>query len=83
MDLTCSTDSSIIWFGLTFNLEFYTQTNARLWRQGQKSNTVVINHIVTAGTIDEQILKALDSKNSLQEELINAVKVNLKNEVKR
>ena len=75
--------SSIIWFGLTFNLEFYTQTNARLWRQGQKSNTVVINHIVTAGTIDEQILKALDSKNSLQEELINAVKVNLKNEVKR
>ena len=45
--------------------------------------TVVINHIVTAGTIDEQILKALDSKNSLQEELINAVKVNLKNEVKR
>ena len=66
--------SHIIWFGLTWSLELYQQTNGRLWRQGQKEKTVVINHIITAGTIDERILKVLKGKDATQEELIAAVK---------
>jgi len=69
--------STLIWFGLTWSLELYQQTNARLWRQGQKSDTVVINHIVTAGTIDEQILAALQRKDKTQSALIDAVKAQL------
>ena len=69
--------STIIWFGLTWSLELYEQTNARLWRQGQKSKTVVIEHIVSKGTIDEQIIKALEGKHKVQDSLINAVKANL------
>ena len=67
----------IVWFGLTWSLELYQQTNARLWRQGQKSKTVVVQHIVTAGTIDEDILDALTSKDASQNRLINAVKAQL------
>lgn len=66
--------STLIWFGLTWSLELYQQTNARLWRQGQTSETVVIQHIVTKGTIDEQILSALSEKNMTQTALIDAVK---------
>lgn len=69
--------STLIWFGLTWSLELYQQTNARLWRQGQTSGTVVIEHIVTKGTIDEKILKALSLKEVSQNALIDAVKANL------
>ena len=70
--------STLIWFGLTWSLELYQQTNARLWRQGQKSATVVIHHIVTEDTIDELILKALHRKEKSQNSLIDAVRVTLK-----
>ena len=70
--------STLIWFGLTWSLELYQQTNARLWRQGQKSATVVIHHIVTEDTIDELILKALHKKEKSQNALIDAVRVTLK-----
>jgi SNF2 family DNA or RNA helicase len=66
--------STLVWFGLTWSLELYQQTNARLWRQGQKSRTVVIQHIVTASTIDGQILNALKRKDKTQSALIAAVK---------
>lgn len=66
--------STMVWFGLTWSLELYQQTVARLWRQGQTENTVVIQHIVTAGTIDERILKALEQKDNTQSALIDAVK---------
>lgn len=69
--------STLIWFGLTWSLELYQQTNARLWRQGQSSGTVVIEHIITKGTIDERILKALSQKELTQSALIDAVKANL------
>lgn len=69
--------STLVWFGLTWSLELYQQTNGRLYRQGQK-NTVVIQHIVTKGSIDEQILKALERKNKTQQDLIETVKANLK-----
>ncbi|HEM4120003.1 SNF2-related protein [Streptococcus suis] len=65
---------NLVWFGLTWSLELYQQTNARLWRQGQEAETVVIQHIVTEGTIDEEILKALGNKDAQQERLIEAVK---------
>jgi SNF2 family DNA or RNA helicase len=69
--------SALIWFGLTWSLELYQQTNARLWRQGQK-RTVIIQHIITGGTIDEDVMDALTEKNETQNRLINAVKANLK-----
>lgn len=70
--------STLIWFGLTWSLELYQQTNARLWRQGQTDRTVVIQHIITKGTIDERILKALSQKELTQNTLIDAVKADLK-----
>lgn len=69
--------STLVWFGLTWSLELYQQTNARLWRQGQTASTVVIQHIVAKDTVDEQILKALTEKNNTQEALIAAVKAEL------
>ena len=66
----------LIWFGLTWSLELYQQTNARLWRQGQQE-TVTIHHIVTKNTVDEDVLAALASKDVTQEKLIAAVKAQL------
>ncbi|MDA8227029.1 MAG: DEAD/DEAH box helicase [Desulfitobacterium hafniense] len=67
--------STLVWFGLTWSLELYQQTNARLWRQGQK-DTVVIHHIITKGTIDEDVMRTLKQKEKTQSDLINAVKAN-------
>ena len=66
--------SHIVFFGQTWSLELYQQTVARLWRQGQKDKTVVVQHIVTKGTIDERILKALAQKDMTQSALVDAVK---------
>ena len=70
--------STLVWFGLTWSLELYQQTNARLWRQGQKAETVVIHHLVTEGSIDERILLALKNKDQSQESLIDAVRAQIK-----
>jgi len=72
--------SCLVWFGLTWSLELYQQTNARLWRQGQTSDTVVIHHLIAKDTIDEDIMKALKRKDTTQSALIDAVKANLKGE---
>lgn len=69
--------SALVWFGITWSLELYQQTNARLWRQGQSAETVVITHIITKGTIDERIIKTLETKDTSQSALIDAVKANL------
>lgn len=69
--------SALVWFGITWSLELYQQTNARLWRQGQTAETVVITHIIAKGTIDERIVKALKMKDTSQSALIDAVKANL------
>jgi SNF2 family DNA or RNA helicase len=69
--------STIIWFGLTWSLELYQQANARLWRQGQKAETVVLHHIIAKDTIDERVMKALSAKDKTQTALIDAVKANL------
>ena len=66
----------IIWFGQTWSLELYQQLNARLDRQGQKK-AVVINHIVMKGTVDEDVIKALNRKDKKQESLMQAVKAKI------
>ena len=67
---------TIVWFGLTWSLELYQQLNARLWRQGQK-HTVVIHHIVTKGTHDEDVMRALEHKDMRQSALIEAVRARI------
>lgn len=68
--------STIVWFSLTWSLELYQQLNARLYRQGQKS-AVVIEHLVTVGTVDEDILSALERKDNMQNAMIEAVKARI------
>ena len=70
---------TICWFGLTWSLELYQQLNARLWRQGQKE-TVVVHHIITKSTMDEQVMKRLKEKDISQQSLIDAVKYELREE---
>lgn len=69
--------STLVWFGITWSLELYQQTVARLYRQGQSSRTVTVIHILTQGTVDEKIMKALAEKDSTQSALIDAVKAEL------
>jgi SNF2 family DNA or RNA helicase len=66
----------LIWFSLTWSLELYQQTNARLWRQGQRE-TVIIQHIMVRQSIDEKVMKALSSKDASQERLIAAVRASI------
>lgn len=68
--------STVVWFGLTWSLEFYQQLNARLWRQGQK-HTVVVHHLVTVGTQDEDIVAALNRKEVGQRAMFEAVKARI------
>lgn len=68
--------NTMVWFGLTWSLELYQQTNARLWRQGQK-DTVVIHHIISKDTIDERVMAALRKKEQTQTALIDAVRAEL------
>ena len=69
--------STLVWFGITWSLELYQQTNARLYRQGQAANTVKIIHLISKGTVDERIMKALSLKDNTQAALIEAVKADL------
>lgn len=63
----------IVWFGMNWSLELYQQANARLFRQGQK-NTVFIHHLVVAGSVDEDVLQALNQKEKGQSALLDALK---------
>ena len=64
----------IVWFGLTWSLELYQQANARIYRQGVKGERVTITHLVAEGTIDEDVMRALDGKATRQDALLEAVK---------
>ena len=68
--------STLVWFGLTWSLELYQQTNARLWRQGQQ-HAVVVQHLVASGTHDEDVMLALERKDVGQSALIAAVKARI------
>lgn len=66
----------VVWFGLNWSLELYQQANARLHRQGQ-TKPVIIHHLVAKNTMDEDVMKALDSKTDKQEALMQAVKARI------
>ena len=66
----------IIWFGQTWSLELEQQFNARLDRQGQ-TESVIVNKIVATKTIDEDVIRALASKDKSQESLMAAVKARI------
>ena len=70
--------STIVWFSQTWSLELYQQLNARLYRQGQTSKTVIIHHLVAKGTMDEDVLKALSKKDRTQEALLSSIKHKIK-----
>ena len=63
-----------MWYGLTWSLELYQQANARLYRQGQLSKTVIIHHLIAEGTVDEQVMQALKTKDTTQSALMRALK---------
>ena len=66
----------IIWFGLTWSLELYQQANARLHRQGQ-THPVTVYHVITQGTVDDEVIKVLTGKAVRQDALIDAVKARI------
>lgn len=66
----------IVWFGLTWSLEYYQQANARLDRQGQ-TEPVIIHHLVAKDTVDERVLRILQGKEKNQNALLEAVKAQL------
>lgn len=72
--------SIIVWFGLTWSLELYSQANARLYRQGQK-NTVIIHHLITDGTADGRVLESLRGKRDVQDELLESLKAKYGEEI--
>lgn len=69
----------IIWFGLTWSLELYQQFNARLFRQGQREGFVIIHHIALEGSHDEDVIKAIQSKDKKQENLLKSIKAKINN----
>lgn len=66
----------VVWFGLNWSLELYQQANKRLHRQGQKEK-VIIHHLITRGTRDEDVMAALEDKGNVQEELLQSLKVRI------
>lgn len=66
----------VVWFGLNWSLELYQQANKRLHRQGQKEK-VIIHHLITKGTRDEDVMRALENKGNIQEELLQSLKVRI------
>ena len=70
--------STICWFSPIWSLELYQQMNARLFRQGQKAQTVVILHIICRDTIDERVLRVLSAREKTQDALIEAVRAEIK-----
>ena len=67
----------VVWYGLTWSLELYQQANKRLHRSGQ-TKTVIIHHLVAEGTIDEQVMKALEDKSAGQSRMLEAVKARIR-----
>ncbi len=74
LNLQESGSNMMVFFGTPWSVELYQQTVARLWRQGQMNKVVTVMHIITKGTVDERIMKALSDGNTTQQALIEAVK---------
>ena len=69
--------SHIIWFGLTWNYEQYVQANARLHRQGQ-TDTVIVHHLVSQGTRDADVMRALEHKDQAQQYVLESLKARIR-----
>ena len=67
----------VIWFGLTWNYELYTQANKRLHRQGQQEK-VIIHHLVCRGTRDEDVMYALEQKDNVQNWVMESLKARIR-----
>ena len=67
----------VIWFGLTWNYELYTQANKRLHRQGQQEK-VIIHHLVSSGTRDEDVMQALQRKDDVQNWVMESLKARIR-----
>jgi SNF2 family DNA or RNA helicase len=63
----------VVWFGIPWNLEYYDQAIARVYRQGQKASKVHVYHVTATGTIDERVVKTLQKKDRTQEELLQSL----------
>jgi SNF2 family DNA or RNA helicase len=63
----------IIWFGITWNLEFYDESIARIYRQGQESSHVYVYHIVAKGTLDEEVVRRLTAKDRDQQNFLHGL----------
>lgn len=63
----------VVWFGIPWNLEFYAQAIARVYRQGQQNSHVFVYHLVAKGTLDEKVMKVLDKKDRTQQGLLDAL----------
>lgn len=66
----------IVWFGMPWSLEEYEQANARLDRQGQ-TESVIVHHLVTEGSMDEDVMDALARKKITQDGMMDAVKARI------
>ena len=67
----------VVWFGMTWSLELYQQFNYRLRRRGQLGDTVIIHHITIKDSIEDQLIKALNTKDITQQELLNTLRIEL------
>lgn len=67
----------VVWFGLTWNYELYTQANKRLHRQGQ-TEKVIVHHLVCTGTRDEDVMAALSRKEDVQEWVMRSLKARIR-----
>ena len=67
----------VIWFGLTWNYELYTQANKRLHRQGQ-TDKVIIHHLICTGTRDEDVMQALQRKDDVQNWVMESLKARIR-----
>lgn len=67
----------VIWFGLTWNYELYTQANKRLHRQGQ-TEKVIIHHLICSGTRDKDVMQALERKDDVQNWVMQSLKARIK-----
>lgn len=63
----------IVWYSLPWSLELYQQANARLYRQGQ-TRPVIVNHLISQGTVDEDVMASLAAKDISQSALMDALK---------
>jgi SNF2 family DNA or RNA helicase len=65
--------NAVIWFSNTWSLEYHDQFIRRLWRQGQRNN-IIVHNIIAKKTVDEAIVKAIESKDDTQQSLMTAIK---------